>query len=291
MGKDSRKTHGRMNQVHRMPTVVRPHLRGHVALLIAAAAAVPSLAAPTSQPAAAPGGSTRGAPAPSSRPAAARAAPTSRPIQAAAAIPASRPAAPAAGQTAQPGRAAPDLSSPQSTARSYADVVLGGDPKLIRVVTTGEEGSMLQAEAAAGHAAALYDFAAAMAEKFGDDGRRYAPDSAKSDRAHFFELLGKARLTIAADTASYFEPTSGFRLALRKGPAGWQVELPKPVGSKEDPDIVSRAVESLNGQAALLRETAAEVRAGRYKSVQEVDKARRDKDRRLQKQILKIKTP
>jgi hypothetical protein len=268
-----------------------------LALVIAAAALVPVNAAPTSQPATAPAPAARPAP-PTSRPAEAAAAaptpPATRPaVRAAAAIPASRPAAPAAaaaGQpAAQPGRGGPDLSSPQSAARAYADVVLGGDARLVRVVTTGSDAVTRQAEAAAGHAAALYDFANAMGERFGDEGRRFAPDSAKTDRAHFFELLGKARLTTADDTATYFEPTSGWRLALRKSAGGWRVELPKPIGEKEDTEITDRAVETLNGQAGMLRDLSAEIRAGRFKTVQEVDKARRDRDRRLQKEILKIK--
>ena len=78
-------------------------------------------------------------------------------------------------------------------------------------------------------------------------------------------------------------------MTLRKANGGWRVELPKPVGEKEDPDIANRVVETLNGQAGMLRDLSAEIRAGRFKTVQEVDKARRDRDRRLQKQILKIK--
>ena len=133
------------------------------------------------------------------------------------------------------------------------------------------------AAAAARHAAAAYDLAAAAAEKLGQEGREYAP-ARDADRAHLLELIAKARLRTDGDAAYLADPNSNWMLPLRSEAGRWRVELPQALPDKEEH---ARAVRWMTAQAAMLRELAAEVRAGRYASVSELDKARREKTRKF----------
>jgi hypothetical protein len=158
-------------------------------------------------------------------------------------------------------------------------------PRAIRTVTTGDEPTYQQAEAAAAHAAAMYDLAAAVAERFGQEGREYADERA-ADRARFLGLLAKARVSIDEDSAFVFDPDSGWRLGLRRVGGGWKVELPNALGDKEEH---AKTLRWMNAQANVVRELAADVRAGRYKSVQEVERARREKANQARATMLKAK--
>jgi hypothetical protein len=186
-------------------------------------------------------------------------------------------AAPATRPTTQ---SAPiDLSTPRAAGKAYADAVLGpsADPVRLREVVVGDDRSLKQAEVAAAHAGAMYELAAALTDKFGEEGRQYGGNR-EADYAKFIELVGKSRLSEDADKAILTGPGGDFQLVLRKAGGVWKVELTKAL---DGPDELAKAVAILNGQAKILRELAVEVREGKYASVSAVDKARRERARAL----------
>ena len=66
-------------------------------------------------------------------------------------------------------------------------------------------------------------------------------------------------------------------LAVRNEGGRWQVSLPRGL----EPDEHAKLLRWMAAQTELLRALAADVRAGKYPSVPEVDRARREKTREL----------
>lgn len=207
----------------------------------------------------------------------ARGAGTTRPSATRPVVPATRPAAATTRPLTAVDLSRPDLSTVKSAARSYVEAMLAADAKALRAVTAGDERAHEQAEASAAVTAATYELAAAVAERFGDEGRRFVPGRAE-ERARLVERIGKAREVVEGDTATLMEPDSGWLLTLRRDAAGWRVDLPAALRQKDDH---ARVLDWMAGKARVARELAAEVRAARYAKVGDVEAAQRQKTRQL----------
>ena len=169
-----------------------------------------------------------------------------------------------AGSSASPGAGGSD---PKAAAVSFARAVRDNDMAAARAVSTGTEEHYRMLESISSLFAGMKNYEAAAVAKFGEAG--------KSAGMPVPDMVGETEasdVTAEGDSATLInpqKPNAKDPMKLTKKDGQWKVDLASMPMNEQDKQAVAAAPK----MRKVLDETAAEIKAGKYKTVQEAQQA------------------
>lgn len=198
---------------------------------------------------------------------AARGQPTTVPASAPATSPATSPATPPA---TAPATQPVNLSTPKDALRALATGLAGGDADALRqVVLPGNPTEAKMVDAMAGMAAALADLHRAAAAAFGEVAAGRFTGNSGAQLAESLARIEQAQVVPSADgnaaAVRYPGAKEAADFALARVDGRWRVPAVQFCKGADGPAL-ERAVDETNVQAAVVRELARELSAGKFRT-------------------------
>src|SRR5688572_1736618 len=175
----------------------------------------------------------------------------------------------ASGVAAKPAAAAAADATPKQAAVEWATALTSGDATTARTLMTGTEEQMKMMDGMVGFMGAAKNMRDAMKEKFGDDAVKQAGGAATGmDPEEMKQKIDESTEKIEGDTASLTVKGEEQPLVLKKQDGRWKIDLNGPAMAE-----MQQASAMMAPMQKAMDETTAEIKAGKYKTVQEAQMA------------------
>ena len=171
----------------------------------------------------------------------------------------------------------PDLSSPKSAAKAFADAVMAGDAAKAKAICAGDEKQMKIVEAMVGLIGGIKKLEDAMIAKFGKEAVKSAGKSpvATEDMHDAIRRLGEGEVKVTGDTATVTpkkkpggEEEHNEPLTLKKVGGDWKVDL---ASLTKDVPGGEEQLEGMRAFARMIQDVTKDVSAGKFKTAAEAN--------------------
>ena len=168
------------------------------------------------------------------------------------------------GLIALPARAddAAAAESPRKVAIAFAKGVETGDMAAVKATAVGTESDYTFVQAIMGLIGANKELRAAAIEKFGEDGKQISTE----DLSNISKQMEQGDEKIDGDNATIGKPDEKDPMKLKKVDGAWKVDL----ASIPEKEQMSKAMPKMQ---KVMSDAAADIKAGKYKSIDEAKTA------------------
>jgi len=163
---------------------------------------------------------------------------------------------------------ADDAADIRASARAFSQALSKGDTKTVRKYAFTDEAGGKFLDAVATQTGARKKLVDAAVDKFGPDGKTIdSQRSAVSDLAEIDKQLEGSRIVVNGDAATVTS-NNGKPLKFKRDGGIWKIDFRETFNSRLTQQI-DQVVGVLNKRAGAMEKTAAEIKEGKYKTVDE----------------------
>ncbi len=180
-------------------------------------------------------------------------------------------APPAKTTEAAPAVVKKDLSSPKSAIKTFVQALANGDVALAKASAIADDSQAQLIELMAKMTGSMKTLTDAATAKFGEEGETISGQKMKMEDN--LKQIDDAKIEINGDEATIISQDQKAPVTLRKVNGEWKVDI----GSMPSVDRIAEAAPMINAMANAAGATTAEIKADKYKTIDEARTAFRSK--------------